>query len=199
MVPLPRHLPRSRSTEANVNAHRILDLASKLFSKNLSFSPVKIVSTDKRVRGLLNGHLIFDTTNAKLVWEHRYFPLYWIPKADFTDAAKFTEDKPISGIQSSTSELTAGDSKDGKSVKALVVPETFNSELAGLVKVDFKSLDKCYEELEPMLFHPKDPFHRVDCLSSGRHVKVEIEGQVLADTGKEGGVVSLWETNFPGR
>ena len=44
-----------------------------------------------------------------------------------------------------------------------------------------------------------DPFHRVDILPSGRHVKIEIDGVVLADTGAEGGVMSLWETNFPGR
>jgi uncharacterized protein (DUF427 family) len=44
-----------------------------------------------------------------------------------------------------------------------------------------------------------DPFHRVDVLPSGRHVKIEIDGVVLADTGSEGGVMSLWETSFPGR
>jgi uncharacterized protein (DUF427 family) len=181
----------------NLILHRILNLASKLFAPKSSFAPVKIVSTEKRVRGILNGHVIFDTTGAKLVWEHRYFPYYWIPKADFTDKATFVDDKPLSGIQQSTSELTAG--KDGKSLKALVVPESFNSELAGLVKVDFKELDAAYEEMQQILYHPKDPFHRVDCLPSGRHVKVEIEGTLLADTGTEGGVMSLWETNFPGR
>ena len=44
-----------------------------------------------------------------------------------------------------------------------------------------------------------DPFHRVDVLPTGRHIKIEIDGVVLADTGSEGGVMSLWETNFPGR
>ena len=154
------------------------------------------MDTEKRIRGVLNGHVVFDTTASKLVWEHRYFPAYWIPKSDFTDKAKFTDDKPISGIEQSTSELTAG---NGKSIKAMIVPDSFNHELAGLVKMDFKALDACFEEMEQMLYHPKDPFHRVACLSTGRHVKVEIEGTVLADTGNEGGVVSLWETNFPGR
>jgi uncharacterized protein (DUF427 family) len=168
-----------------------------MFSRDSKFEPIKVVSTEKRVRGILNGHVVFDTTGAKMVWEHRYFPHYWVPIVDFTDKAKFTEDKPVSGIQSSTSELTAGDAK--KTLKALVVPESFDSELKGLVKVDFKELDAAYEEMQAILYHPKDPFHRVDCLPSGRHVRVEIEGTVLADTGKDGGVMSLWETNFPGR
>jgi len=83
--------------------------------------------------------------------------------------------------------------------------------------------DRCLAHLSEVVYHPKgislrlsaltslgnaeslttflhtDPFHRVDVLPSGRHVKIEIDGVVLADTGTEGGVMSLWETNFPGR
>lgn len=144
---------------------------------------------------MLNAKYIFDTTSAKLVWEHKYFPQYWIPKSDFLETATFTEDKPVSGIQSSTSTLSVGE----KSVHTLLVPDSFNSELAGHVKIEFKSLDAWYEEQARVLYHPKDPFHRVDILPSGRHVRVELDGVVLADTGSEGGVMSLWETNFPGR
>ena len=172
----------------------LAELASKLFSANPESRP-KIVGTDKRVRGVLNGKYIFDTTAAKLVWENGFYPMYWIPKSDFLDTAKFAEDKPVSGIDTSTSVLSV----EKKSVPSLVVPESFNSELAGYVKIDYKALDAWYEELAQVVHHPKDPFHRVDILPSGRHVKVEIDGVCLADTGSEGGVMSLWETNFPGR
>jgi uncharacterized protein (DUF427 family) len=174
---------------------QITELAAKLFNPSNKDFPIKTLATEKRVRGVLNGKYIFDTTGAYLVWESKFFPQYWIPKKDFLPAAKFTEDKPTSGIQSSTSTLAV----DGKEVKALIVPDSFNSELAGLVKVDFKALDAWYEEQTQVLYHPKDPYHRVDVLPSGRHVKVELEGKVLADTGTEGGVMSLWETSFPGR
>lgn len=180
---------------------QITQLASRLFTST-GFSPVKTLPSQKRVRGLLNGHFIFDTTSALLVWEHPYFPQYWIPQADFSSSAVFDKDKPISGIDSSTYSLTTKDASpdgDKKSVTALVVPESFNHELKGLVKVDFKSIDAWYEELSRVMFHPKDPYHRIDLLPSGRHVRVEIGGVEVADTGKEGGVVSLWETNFPGR
>ncbi|KIW11420.1 hypothetical protein PV08_10720 [Exophiala spinifera] len=172
----------------------LADLASKLFNPNADFRP-QIVPTAKRVRGILNGKYIFDTTNAKLVWEHQYFPYYWIPKADFLETAKFEQDEPVSGVDSSTSKLSVGD----KSVPALVVPDSFNSELASHVKVDFKAIDAWYEEQSQVLYHPKDPYHRVDILPSGRKVRVEIDGVALADTGSEGGVMSLWETRFPGR
>jgi hypothetical protein len=68
---------------------------------------------------------------------------YWIPRKDFTSHASFADDKPISGIQSSTAKLTAGN----KTVDTLLVPESFNHELAGLVKIDFKALDQWLEEM----------------------------------------------------
>lgn len=173
---------------------RLAELGSKLFHPQTEYRP-KIIDTQKRVRGLLNGQWIFDTTSAKLVWEIPYFPQYWIPKTSFLAAASFREDAAISGIQSSTSKLTVGD----KTVPTLVIPDGFNTELAGYVKVEFRDLDAWFEELQQIHYHPKDPFHRIDILPSGRHVKVVLEGETLADTGKDGGVMSLWETNFPGR
>lgn len=172
---------------------RLLDLGSKLLHPKTDFRP-KIVDTQKRVRGVLNGQYIFDTTRAKLVWEIPYFPQYWIHKDDFLHAASFKEDAPISGIQSSTSKLTVGD----KSIDSLLIPENYNTPLANYIKMEFKDLT-WYEEQVQVFYHPKDPFHRVDILPSGRHVKVELAGKVLADTKTESGVMSLWETNLPGR
>ena len=172
----------------------LAELASKLFPSNKD-SQVKIVGTEKRVRGVLNGKYIFDTTAAKLVWENGFYPNYWIPRSDFLNTVNFAQDKPISGIDSSTSTLSV----DNKSVASLVIPESFNSELAGYVKIDFKALDGWYEEQAEVVYHPKDPWHRVDVLPTGRLVKVEIDGVVVADTGSEGGVMSLWETRFPAR
>lgn len=173
---------------------RLAELGSKLFHPSTEYRP-KILDTTKRVRGLLNGQWIFNTTAAKLVWEIKYFPQYWIPKSSFSSAASFREDAAISGIQSSTSKLSVGD----KTISALIVPDSFNSELAGYVKVEFGDLDAWFEEQQQIHYHPKDPFHRVDILPAGRHVKITLAGRTLADTGTEGGVMSLWETNFPGR
>jgi hypothetical protein len=68
---------------------------------------------------------------------------YWILRKDFTSSASFADDKPISGIESSTAKLTAGN----KTVDALLVPQSFNHELAGLVKIDFKAMDQWLEEM----------------------------------------------------
>ncbi|MFH8927199.1 DUF427 domain-containing protein [Streptomyces pristinaespiralis] len=57
-------------------------------------------------------------------------------------------------------------------------------------------LDHWYEEDEEIFVHPRDPHKRVDALPSSRHVQVEIEGTVVADTHTP---VLLFETDLPVR
>jgi uncharacterized protein (DUF427 family) len=68
--------------------------------------------------------------------------------------------------------------------------------LSGFVTLDFTSLDAWYEEDERNIGHPKDPFHRIDILHGSRHVVVEHEGVVLADTRRP---YLLFETGLPVR
>jgi uncharacterized protein (DUF427 family) len=43
-------------------------------------------------------------------------------------------------------------------------------------------MDEWREEEESIIGHPRDPYHRVDCVQSSRHVVIEIDGQVVADS-----------------
>lgn len=120
---------------------------------------------------------------------------YWIPRSSFSEIATFADDKALSGIDSSTAKIYVRE----KSIPALMVPSSFNSELAGYVKIEFNALDQWLEEQSQIFIHPRDPFHRVDVLPTSRYIKIEMDGVVLADTASEGGVMSLWETSFPAR
>ena len=42
--------------------------------------PHKVEKTPRRVRGFFDQELVFDTTDAHFVWEHPYFPVYYIPE-----------------------------------------------------------------------------------------------------------------------
>ena len=55
-------------------------------------------------------------------------------------------------------------------------------DLAGLVVVPFDAADKWLEEDEVMLGHARDPFARIDVRESSRHVRVEKNGEPLAET-----------------
>jgi uncharacterized protein (DUF427 family) len=55
-------------------------------------------------------------------------------------------------------------------------------DLAGLVYIPFDAADKWLEEDEVMLGHARDPFARIDIRHSSRHVRVELDGQLLAES-----------------
>jgi uncharacterized protein (DUF427 family) len=53
-----------------------------------------------------------------------------------------------------------------------------------------------FEESEPVMGHPHDPFKRIDILGSDRHVCVEIEGVTVAESSRP---MMLIETALPVR
>jgi uncharacterized protein (DUF427 family) len=162
--------------------------------------------TAKRVRGLLGGRAAVDSDRAVLVWEpRRIVPAYAVPPADI--AAELVpaspapaSDRPVlhPGIPFAV-HSTAGTpyslrlgerTLDG----AAFVPE--DADLAGYVLVDSAAFDQWLEEDEAVRSHPRDPYHRVDTRASSRHVRIERDGVLLAESTRP---VLLFETNLPTR
>ena len=54
-------------------------------------------------------------------------------------------------------------------------------DLADYVILDFPAFE-WHEEDEPVIGHPHDPFSRIEVLRSSRHVRVELNGQLLAES-----------------
>jgi uncharacterized protein (DUF427 family) len=59
---------------------------------------------------------------------------------------------------------------------------TADPDAPGYVNVDWDSADAWFEEDEQVFGHPRNPYHRIDCLKSGRHLRAEVAGVVLVDT-----------------
>ena len=57
-------------------------------------------------------------------------------------------------------------------------------------------MDHWHEEDEEVFVHPRDPYHRVDVLESSHHVKVIVNGEVVAETERP---KLLFETGLPPR
>lgn len=53
---------------------------------------------------------------------------------------------------------------------------------AGYVRVPWSALDEWYEEDERVYGHPRNPYHRVDCLRTSRRLRVTMGDVVLVDT-----------------
>jgi uncharacterized protein (DUF427 family) len=52
----------------------------------------------------------------------------------------------------------------------------------GYVGVDWDAVDAWFEEDEEVYGHPRNPYHRVDCLRSSRRLRVMVSGVNLVDT-----------------
>ncbi len=61
----------------------------------------------------------------------------------------------------------------------------------GYVTVPWDAADAWFEEDEEVFGHPRNPYHRVDCLRSARRLQVEAAGTVLVDTAE---TLAVYET-----
>ena len=52
----------------------------------------------------------------------------------------------------------------------------------GYVRVPWDAVEEWYEEDERAFGHPRNPYHRVDCVRTSRRLRVEVAGVVLVDT-----------------
>jgi uncharacterized protein (DUF427 family) len=172
----------------------------------------------KRIRAMLGDGIAVDSTRAVLVWEpRRIVPSYAVPADDIRGelaAAAAAAGAAEAGraqlpALSSRPVLTPSDpfaahTADGEAVDVRALGQDrpgagfrlADPALAGYVALDFRAFDGWLEEDEPNVGHPRDPFHRIDVLASSRHVRLELDGQVLAESSRP---MLLFETMLPAR
>lgn len=79
---------------------------------------------------------------------------------------------------------------------ALLYEQSPFDELQDTIRFDWSTMDAWFEEDEEVFTHPRDPYTRVDILPSSRHVRVEVDGVVVAESTKP---TLLFETGLPTR
>ncbi len=155
-----------------------------------------VAPAPRRVRAVLGGAVVLDTTRALYVWEWPPYPQYAIPLADVVPGVLTDEgtvaDTPVGTAARHT--LRAGGAE--RPGAALVHSGDRVPELAGTVRFDWAALDAWYEEDEEVFVHPRNPYARVDALRSSKRVRVERDGVVLAESASP---VLLFETGLPTR
>jgi len=161
---------------------------------------------EKRLRTYLDGVPVADTVNGLLVWEpRRLVPTYAVPQADFAaqleSAGRVDElaDLPVLmptnpfAAHSCTGEMLDVLVGGRRCPSAAFQPD--DSDLAGYLTLDFSAFE-WREEEEPIVSHPRDPFKRIDILASRRHVRIESQGRLLAESSRP---LLLFETSLPTR
>jgi uncharacterized protein (DUF427 family) len=147
-----------------------------------AFEELRYEPIERRVRGVLGGVTVVDSTRAMLIWEpRRVCPTFAVPEADIrvplTPAA--ASDEHVAGVLHPGIPF-AVHTAEGEPVAAGLGFRL--SELAGYVALDFDGFDEFYEEDERIFGHPRDPYHRVDVRRSSRPLRIELDGRVLAET-----------------
>lgn len=162
---------------------------------------LRVHPVDKWVRAYAGGRSVVSSTRPRLVWEpRRIVPSYAVPRDDVDaelapDPSPPAQEQPVR-IRSGGPDLLdpstpfsahtcPGDRftlrADGTELTgAAFAPH--DDALAGYVVLDWAAFTEWREEDEVVVGHPHDPFHRIDCLRSSRHVVVSSGTQVLADT-----------------
>jgi uncharacterized protein (DUF427 family) len=158
---------------------------------------IRIEAGAKRVRAVLGGEVVADTTSPVLVWEAPYYPTYYFPAADLRTELLV----PEGGIQHSPSRgdarmftVRAGD-REALGAALRYEDSTLN-ELRDLIRLDWDAMDAWFEEDEQVFTHARDPYTRVDILAGSRHVRVEVAGVTIAESTSPR---LLFETGLPVR
>ncbi|KAK8035413.1 hypothetical protein PG993_010408 [Apiospora rasikravindrae] len=178
----------------------------KLGEQLLTRGPVKTLRTPKRVRIQFGSVVVADTTSALYVWEHEYYPFYYVPLSAFQEGAlkpKEENEKAAASSHSSSSfhvaKLTAGDQTTDRVLvfSQDLPPNSAARGLAGLVRVEFSTPGTAwFEEDERIYVHPRDPYKRIDILPSTRPIRVFVEGRLVASAPSS---MHLYETGLPVR
>jgi uncharacterized protein (DUF427 family) len=161
-------------------------------------SELRHESIERRVR----ADDVVDSTRAILVWEpRRVVPSYAVPAEDI--AAELTPAPPTNGehpgvlhprvpftVHTAAGEPVSIGGREGAGFRLA------DDDLAGYVALDFDAFERWLEEDEPVHGHPIDPYHRIDVRRTSRPVRIEVDGEVVAETTA---ARLLYETQLPTR
>jgi uncharacterized protein (DUF427 family) len=137
------------------------------------FDDLRYYPASRWIRGTRGADTIVGSRRAVLVWEPgQKVPICAFPREDVA---------LVSGPAAAAASQARGFADPG---------------LDGYITIAWDCLDHWFEEDEEVFVHPRDPFVRVDALQSSRHVRVERDGHLLAESGSP---ILVFETSLPAR
>jgi uncharacterized protein (DUF427 family) len=160
---------------------------------------IRVEQWPRRVRAVVGDVVVADSTRVLLLLERGHLPVYYFPADDVrTDVMEPTDKHtrcPYKGEASYWS-IKTGDREVANAVWSYLDPLPGRTDIKGYMAFYWDRADSWWEEDDEVFVHPRDPYHRVDVLNSSRHVRVEVDGQTVAETRRPR---LLFETNLPTR
>jgi uncharacterized protein (DUF427 family) len=153
----------------------------------------------RRIRGFVGDEVVVDCGRPMLFFEYGQLPRYYFPRDGVRTEllipnghTKFTEGKGTAHYF----DLVVGDRRVKAAGWIYQSDDEPMPDLRPYVAFYWRAMDRWLEEDMEALAHARDPYHRVDAVPSSRHVRVLLDGGVLADTTRP---VVIFETGLPAR
>jgi uncharacterized protein (DUF427 family) len=151
----------------------------------------------RRIRATFGGETVVDSRHPKLLHEHGLLPVYYFPwtevREDLLEESEHSTRCPWKGDASYWS-VRVGEQVSENAAWSYPAPIEGAPPLAGFVAFYWDRMDEWFEEDERAIGHARDPYHRVDVLDTSRHVRVVVNGEVVAETRR---ARVLFETGLP--
>jgi uncharacterized protein (DUF427 family) len=155
--------------------------------------------TPKRIRVIVGGETVADSRRAMLLHESGHQPIYYFPPDDVRFELLQDSDRhtrcPKKG-EASYYTIRAGDRVVEAGAWYYPDPIKGAPPIKDLIAFYWDRVDRWLEEDEEVFVHPRDPYHRIDLRRTGSHIRVSLDGQVLAQSSE---TVVLFESNLPAR
>lgn len=153
----------------------------------------------RRVRVLFGDQLIVDSEHTLRLVEDPHEVRYYFPKSSVR--AKHLRDPQsvpdLAGRGPATLwTVIAGDKEAQNGVWSYEKPAPGRPGLCGHIAFAWHAMDRMFEEDEEVSVHPRNPYVRVDVFRSNRRVRIELKGEVLAESSRP---LLLAETGRPRR
>lgn len=165
----------------------------------MTANPVSLEPNHRRIRVVVDGVVVADTTRSIYLFELGHVPVYYLPKADVRfDLLEHTDRTthcPRKGDAEYWS-ILVGQRRIENAVWSYPVHLEGTADLSGYVAFYWNKVDNWFEEDEEVFVHARDPYKRVDALQSSRHVEIRLHGDTIADTKRP---ILLFETGLPTR
>jgi uncharacterized protein (DUF427 family) len=156
--------------------------------------------TPRWIRVRLGDELVADSRAALLLVQYgpgllprTFLPTYFLPSDDVRPGVLTDRAEDDAGLTTWTVE--AGGLRVPRGAWMHLAPPSPLEALAGLITFDWRELT-WFEEDEPLQAHARDPHKRVDVAPSSRHVRIELDGELLAQSTRP---LLLFETTLPVR
>lgn len=134
------------------------------------------------VRVRLGDTFVADSKRVMLLLEPQKLPIYYFPK----------DDVRMDLLSSASRRVWTVKVGDRVAERAAWEREAY----PGYLAFKWEQMDAWFEEDDEVWVHPRDPYHRVDVVTSSRHVQVVVDGVTVADSRRPR---LLFETGLPTR